>query len=58
MILVCRQLSSPSLLVFATLREYNRRISDFANAPSKFLIPLGTSHIPERCPKSPEVSAK
>ncbi|RZB32738.1 MAG: hypothetical protein AEth_00416 [Candidatus Argoarchaeum ethanivorans] len=36
-----RSLASPSA------RSYNRYISDFANAPSKFLATLETSHTPQ-----------
>jgi len=36
-----------SLLALTSFGSYNRCISDFANALSKFLAPLGTSDMPK-----------
>ena len=38
--------------------SYNRRISDFANAPFKFLASLGTSHMPQPLSEMPAVAFK
>ena len=47
-----------SLLALTSFGSYNRCISNFANAPSKFLASLGTSDMPRLFYEIPSLSFK